>query len=130
MTAAILFCISIVAFVQFGLHYWRAMISGVAVQPVSDRLATAAGLETTTLGSRDFRAIVILRDLAPDLRGPGGSFRLIRAYYVMVEKLGRLIPSITNWSEAEMTTCSRYVAVLVDQRLERNLACAAQMRGV
>jgi hypothetical protein len=37
---------------------------------------------------------------------------------------------MANWSNAEMTTCSRYVAVLMDQHMERNMVCAAQMRGI
>ena len=28
-----------------------------------------------------------------------------------------------------MTTCSRYLAVIVDQRLSNNLACATEMRS-
>jgi len=29
-----------------------------------------------------------------------------------------------------MTTCARYIAVLMDRHMERNMACAAQMRGI
>jgi hypothetical protein len=128
--AAILFCVSTVAFGQFVLYYWRSMIACVAMQPVSDRLRSAAGVAATSLGSGDFRAIMSLRDLAPDLRGAGSRFRVIRSYYFMVEKLGRLIPSMAAWSEAEMTTCSRYIAVLIDQQLQRNFASAVQVRGI
>ena len=70
------------------------------------------------------------RALVPDLGGFGGGFRAIRTYYAVVEKLGRLIPALAKWSEAEMTICSRYAAVLVGRHLERNLLCAAQMRGM
>lgn len=129
MIAAILFTVSIVALVQFGVYYWRAMIAGVAAQAVSDRIRVAAGLSNSVIGAQDFRNILILNDLSPDLRGPAGSFRAIRAYYSVVEKLG-IIPAMANWSKAEMATCSRYVAVLMDQHLERNLATAAQMRGL
>jgi hypothetical protein len=128
--AAILFCISVAAFSRFGLYYWRATIAGIATQPVSDRVRVAAGISTTSLSSRDFRAILNVRDLAPDLRGRGGTFSAIRAYYSVVEKIGRFIPSATGWAEAEMTTCSRYAAVLVDQHLERNMSCAAQLRAM
>jgi hypothetical protein len=48
----------------------------------------------------------------------------------MLEKLGGLVPGISRWAEAEMATCSRYVAVLMDRHLERNIACAAQVRGI
>lgn len=130
MIAAILFMVSAVALVQFALYYCRATVSGVAAQPISDRIRTAAGISAPQIGAQDFRSILSLHDLSPDLRGPNGTFRGIRAYYSVVEKLGRVIPAMASWANAEMLTCSRYVAVLVDQHLERNLACAAQVRGI
>jgi hypothetical protein len=130
MIGAILFVISVAAFVQFALYYWRAMIAGVAVLPISDRIRTAAGITTPQICARDFRSILSLHDLSPDLRGPNGSFRVVRAYYSGVEKLGNLIPAMASWADAEMTTLSRYVAVLVDQHLERNIASVAQVRGI
>ena len=130
MIAAILFTVSTVALVQFGLYYWRAMIAGVASQAVSDRIRLAAGISAAAVSGLDFRNILIIKDLTPELRGSSGSFMAIRAYYSMIEKLGSIVPAMANWSKAEMATCSRYVAVLMDQHLERNMACAAQMRGI
>jgi hypothetical protein len=130
MIAAILFMVSAVALVQFALYYWRAIISGVATQPISERIRTAAGITAPQIGARDFHSILSLHDLSPDLRGPNGSFIGVRAYYSVVEKLGKLMPAMSNWANGEMLTCSRYVAVLVDQHLERNMVCAAQVRGM
>ena len=90
----------------------------------------AAGITHAGIGAQDFRNILILKDLSPDLRGPSGSFKAIRAYYAVVEKIGGIVPAMANWSNAEMATCARYVAVLMDQHLERNMVCAAQMRGM
>jgi len=130
MIAGILFAVSVVAFVQFGIYYWRATISGVAAQGVSDRIRVAAGITHASIGAKDFRSILILKDLSPDLRGPNGSFFAIRAYYGCMQNLGRIIPAMASWAESEMATCARYVAVLMDQHLERNMACAAQVRGL
>jgi hypothetical protein len=130
MIAAILFTVSTAALVQFGVYYWRAVIAGVASKAVSERIRVAAGLPTSVIGAQDFHSILILNDLSPDLRGPAGSFRTIRAYYSIIEKLGNIIPAMASWSKAEMATCSRYVAVLMDQHLERNMATAAEMRGI
>ncbi len=130
MIAVIICLVSVVAFAQFGLYYWRATISGVATQAISDRIRVAAGITHAAIGAQDFRNIIILKDLSPDLRGPSGSFRAVRAYYAVVEKLGSIVPAMAGWADAEMATCSRYVAVLMDQHLERNMACAAQVRGV
>lgn len=122
--------VSIVAFVQFGLYYWRATISGVAANVISERIRVAAGITAPTIGAQDFGSIVILRKLAADLQGPVGNFLGVRAYYSIVAKLGKIVPAMANWSVAEMTICSRYVAVLMDQHLESNLACAAKIRGI
>jgi hypothetical protein len=89
-----------------------------------------AGIAHPGIGAHDFHNIVILKDLSPDLRGPSGSLMTIRAYYAVVETLGRIIPAMAGWADSEMATCSRYVAVLMDRHLERNMACAAQARGV
>jgi hypothetical protein len=130
MIAVLIFVVSAAALAQFGVYYWRATISGIASQAISERIRVAAGITSATIGPRDFRNIVILNNLSPDLRGPNGNFRAIRAYYAVVETLGRIVPGIANWAENEMATCSRYVAVLMDQHLERNMACAAQVRGI
>jgi hypothetical protein len=128
--AAILFMVSTVALLQFGVHYWRAMIAGVASQCVSERIRAAAGISSTAVGAKDFRNILIIKDLTPELRGSNGSFMAIRAYYSIIEKLGSIVPAMANWSKSEMATCSRYVAVLMDQHMARNMEAAAQMRGI
>jgi len=130
MIAAILFCLSMIAFGQFVLYYWRASIANTATQQVSDRVRVAAGISAASVSSRDFRAILSAHDLTSDLRGPDRTYCAIRAYYFVVEKIGRLIPPVTDWAEAEMTICSRYAAVLVDEHLRRNKECAIQMRGI
>lgn len=130
MIAAILFTVSTAALVQFALYYWRAVIAGVAARPISDRIRTAAGITAPQIAAQDFHSILSLHDLSPDLRGPNGSFIGVRAYFSVVEKIGSLIPAMASWANAEMLTCSRYVAVLVDQHLERNMLCAAKVRGI
>jgi len=127
MIAIILFCALMVTLGQFGFYYWRTKVISVSALPVSDRVRAAAGIAATALGPGDFRAILGVYESAPHLGGSAGRFRAIRAYYAVVEKLGRLIPSIAKWSEVEMTSCSRYVAALVDRNLERNVASAAQI---
>jgi hypothetical protein len=130
MIAVLICVVSVAAFAQFGLYYWRATISGVAAQAIPDRIRVAAGITHAGIDARDFRSILILNDLSPDLQGPNGTFRAIRLYYAVVESIGKIVPVMANWADSEMATCSRYVAVLMDQHLERNMACAAQVRGV
>lgn len=130
MIPVLIFAVSVVAFAQFGLYYWRATISGVAAQAISERIRVAAGITHDGINAQDFRSIIILKDLSPDLRGPNGNFATIRAYYAIVEKVGRIVPAMASWAESEMATCSRYAAVVMDQHLERNMIAAAQARGM
>ena len=130
MIAVIIFVVSTAAFVQFGLYYWRATISGIAAQAISERIRVAAGITHAGIGAQDFRSILILKDLSPELSGSHGSFAAIRVYYAAVEKLGKIVPAMAAWANAEMATCSRYAAVLMDQHLERNMVAAAQVRGI
>ena len=128
MIAAIVFCSSTAGACQFGLHYFRATITRVAAQPVSDRVRTVVGISPTGVKPRDFRALMSVARMAPDLEGCDGSLKSIQAYYVSIEALGRLVPRVAGWSEKEMVTCSRYVAARLSQRLERNFAFSAAIR--
>ena len=130
MIATIIFALSVAAAAQFGLYYWRATVSGIAAQAISERIRVAAGITHDRIGAQDFRNIIILKDLSPGLRGSIGSFTAIRSYYAVVEKIGGLLPAMASWADAEMATCARYAAVLMDRHLESNMACAAQVRGI
>ena len=90
----------------------------------------AAGITHAGIQAQDFRNIIILKDLSPNLRGAGASFTVIRSYYSIVEKVGSIIPAMASWANSEMATCSRYAAVVMDQHMERNMVCAAQVRGM
>jgi hypothetical protein len=68
MFAAMLFAISIVALSQFAAYYWRAMLTGAAAQPVSERILLAAGARDGQLSGEDFPALVGLHNVTPELR--------------------------------------------------------------
>ena len=90
MFAAMLLAISIVALSQFALYYWRAVLAGVAAQPVSDRVLGAAHLEAGPMKGQDFETLAGLHELTPDLRTNGGGLTLVRAYYKIIEGLNAL----------------------------------------
>lgn len=133
MVAAILFAISAAALTQFALHYWRSLVAGVAAQPLSENVRQAARLAGESVSAGDFETVMSLHALTPGLKGAGSKLPVVRVYYQAVAWLGQVagtsLPLLAAWSEREMATCSRYVAVLVDQRLQRNVACAAEIRS-
>ncbi len=133
MFSAMLFLISIVALSQFALYYWRAVLAGVAAQPVSDRVLVAAQVENGQLTPQHFRTLAGLHDLTPDLYPNRGGLGLVRLYYRAIEGLdslvGNQIPAIAAWSEHERVICARYAAVQVDRRLQANLDLLASLRS-
>jgi hypothetical protein len=133
MFAAMLFAISIVALAQFALHYWRAVVAGIAGQPLSERILSAAGVTTEAVTGQDFNVFVGLHDLTPQLNPGGNNIGFVRAYYRVIETVKQFanvrMPSIAAWAETELATCARYAAVQIERRLQANLEQAAAIRS-
>lgn len=133
MFSAMLLAISIVALSQFALYYWRAVLAGVAAQPVSDRVLVAAQVENGRLLPKHFQTLAGLHDLTPDLYPNRSGLGMVRAYYRVIEGLDALlakkIPAFAAWSESERIICARYAAVQVGRRLQANLDLAASLRS-
>src|SRR6266403_1802252 len=100
MFSAMLLSISIVALSQFALYYWRAVLAGVAAQPVSDRVLVAAQVENGRLRPQDFQTLAGLHDLTPDLHLNRSGLGLVRLYYWVIEGLdaflGERIPGFVD----------------------------------
>ena len=133
MFSAMLLTISVVALSQFAVYYWRALVLGVASQPVSERVFEAAHVNATELTGDHFKVFAELHDLTPDLRpGPRG-LGFIRLYFSVLQGLeklaGHFSSSIVEWAERERVLCARYAAVQIDRRLQANLALAASIRS-
>lgn len=114
MIAALILVFSLAALAQFGFYCWRAAVVTRAAADVSD----------STLEDKDFRALASLNDICPELHDSSPRIRLVRAYYRAIERL-----SAADWAQREMATCARYMAVILDQRLQRNQACFAELRS-
>ena len=96
MFATMLFAFSIVALAQFGLYYWRAVLSTVAAQPVSDRVLAAARVENGRVAPVHFETLAGLHDLTPDLFPNRGGLALVRLYYSAVEGLDALAGALAS----------------------------------
>ncbi|HXL21751.1 MAG TPA: hypothetical protein VOA78_04735 [Candidatus Dormibacteraeota bacterium] len=133
MFAAMLFAISIVALSQFALYYWRAVLAGVAAQPVSHRVLEAAHVEGGSLSAKDFETLAGLHDLTPDLQPERGGLSLVRLYFRAIGTveavLGGSMPAVAAWGQRERAICARYAAVQIGRRLQANLELAASLRS-
>ncbi len=133
MFAAMLFLISTVALGQFAVYYWRAVLSGVAAQPVSMRVLESVHADGRHLAGADFPVLTELHNLTAELQTSRQGLGLVRAYYAMMHAadnlFGEHFPGLAAWSEQERVICARYVAVQIDRRLQDNLALSASLRS-
>jgi hypothetical protein len=133
MFAAMIFAIAIVALFQFALYYWRAVLTEVASQAVSNRVLEAAQVAEPGLCGADFEKLATLHELTPELKSDHSGLGFVRVYYETIRGLqtffGRLSPALANWGEHEMALCARYAAVQIERRLQANLAQAASIRS-
>ena len=134
MLAALIFVISVAAAIQFGVFSWRAGLLSFTSEPLSEAMKPVTQFIADPQNPKDFHVFALLQELCPELH-PSERRELwtVRLYYRTVSylgsKLGAAAPAWRAWSHREMVACTRYVAVLMDQRLQRNLSCLAEIRS-
>ena len=129
MSAAIILVMSLAALAHFGWYSWRMTVITLAAEPLSDRIRVA--IPDNHLEEKDFRELSSFVQLCPDLDGHGKHLGLVRTYYLGLRTLDKLssilLPAASSWTQKELVLCRRYVAVEIDQRLQRNQACLAEI---
>jgi hypothetical protein len=133
MFAAMLVLLSTVAFTQFAIYYWRAVLTGAAAEPVSQRVLDSVNVDGDRLTGKHFPVLAELHDLTPELNAAAGGLGMVRAYFAIVHVAGALLdkhfPTFAAWSEQERLICARYAAVQIDRRLQANLELCAALRS-
>lgn len=121
--AALILVMSLAVVVQFSLLSWHAGLIRVADEPASN-----AGAGANALIPDGFANVAAYGKLCPDF-GNGSYLRLptVRLYYRAME----LVRDLTQapWAYREMSLCTRYAAVTLSHRLERNQAMLAAVRS-
>lgn len=125
MVPIFILAFAILALVRFGVAQWRAIWISTANQPLSESLQLRIGVHAASIGAADFAALVNLCDeLSPGLKKASPWLEEVSRYYRVVAALESLLrgklPAIADWAKREMRTCSRYVAVVLDQSLAMN----------
>jgi len=133
MVGILILVFSLAALGQFGVFYFRAVLASVASQPLTGYVQQIEGFPSRPLRGSDFQQLIELQRLCPQVGPDGRSLRAARAYFRLMAALKRLIngfaPSLHSWAEREQTLCAQFAAVLIDQRLARTAATAADMRS-
>ncbi len=135
MTAVLILAFSLFALAQFAISQWRMIWLTTAYQPLSEALRAATGIEAENIGPNDFGTLLGLCDqLSPGIKRTTPWLREIRGYYSVVAKLEKacksIQPALAAWATSEMKTCSRYVAVVLDQNLSLDLDTRAVVRSI
>jgi hypothetical protein len=135
MIAGLILFLSLAVLAEFSIAHWRSMWLAVAAQPLSQSLAAATGIADNAIGADDFERLVSTsQQLCPAGMGGGAtSLKQVRAYYRVMRSLDGLcakqMPAVSAWIKRELVLCSRYAAVVLDQRINANLAFASDARN-
>ena len=132
MISALIFVISIAALAQFGLYAWRAAFLSVAAREISQETREALGAAGSAVQDGDFSSATKWLDLSPNLAGEDRRLWTVRAYYAAlrgVAAMSRILAPAGEWSQREMVACSRYAAVVVEERMQRNRLAVAEMQS-
>jgi hypothetical protein len=132
MFPAILLTTAVVALLQLVFYYWRAVLTRVAKQPVSEYVLEAARLGDPEFDGSAFENLAKLHCRTPELKTSHTGLGLVRFYYEAVCKaeqlLGGFSPAALHWSECERALCARYAAVQIARRLQANVPKATSIR--
>jgi hypothetical protein len=133
MIGILILVFSLAALVQFGVFYFRAVLASVASQPLTGYVQQIEGFPNRPLRGSDFQQLVQLQQICPQVGPDGRSLRAASAYYRTLAAVKRsingFVPALYGWAEREQTLCAQFAAVLIDQRLARTVAAAADMRS-
>jgi hypothetical protein len=135
LIAAFILVISVAALVQFAAFTWRAGLLRVASEPLPNQAETGY-TPCNVLQSKDFEDVSAYQQLCPEIGADAGqNLHSVRLYYRFLQFVSTLGSSIleavipTGWTQREMALCTRYAAVVLSQRMERNHALAAEVRS-
>ncbi|HVN08405.1 MAG TPA: hypothetical protein VMV61_05500 [Patescibacteria group bacterium] len=133
MLGALILVFSIAALGQFVVFYARAVLASVAAQPLTGYVQQIEGFPNRPLQAEDFPQLVHMQQICPQMGPEGRSLRAARMYYRGLAAVRRVVngfvPALQGWAEREQTLCAQFAAVLLDQRLARTAAAAAEMRS-
>jgi hypothetical protein len=131
MIAICILVLSVAALIEFAVSQWRSMWLTVASQPLSDCLQTATGISPEAITADHFDLLFHSNEqLSPAAKQGNRWLKEVKLYYRAVRALNALceksIPGLSSWAKNELVSCSKFVAAVLDQRLNDNLAYASE----
>jgi hypothetical protein len=121
MIAALIYVISVAAFLQFFVSYCRSIISASRRVELSERVREITGIVGEDVPAEDFERLLQLVHLCRESADDGTKIRAVQTYYLLlrvIDYVTRLVmPGVTAWVEREREGCSYFAAVALDRRI-------------
>jgi len=130
MIAALIYIISVTAFLQFFISYCRSIIAASRRVELSERLREITGIAGGVIPAEDFERLLQLIHLCHESADDGGKIRAVETYFALLrvaKYLARLVmPAAVAWVEREREGCSYFAAVALDRRISLTSNQSAQ----
>lgn len=121
MIPTLIIVISLLAAMQFFLSVCRSTVVAAARVKLSEAAREAIGIREEFVPDDDFRRLLLLLQLCPDVENGHADLRKVRVYYgllVVLQGVSRvLFPTLASWAAHERVQCSHYIAVILDERI-------------
>jgi len=129
MMAAIIFVISVATLMMFFVSYCRSLMASSSRHTLSKEVRDVTGIPSMATG-RDFVRVTQLLRLCPERPEDRTGLQAVGMYYdilALLEKtIGRLVPTLHDWTEEELAGCSNYAVVVLDRRIAFSREILAQ----
>jgi len=125
MIAALIFVVSIAAFVQFFVFYSRSVIAASRKHALSENVREITGISGEVVEDLQFGRLLQLVELCPGSGSDEMSIRAVRAYFSSLGMLLALMPQMPSgmlsraagWLKKERAACAYFAATALDQRM-------------
>ena len=133
MIAALIFVVSVAAFLQFFISYCHALLASAGAVEISGPLRDLARSTGSAAAGVDVERVMGLARLCPDLghkADPAGAINVYFRLLCFTERFARpTMPFATGWIEAECKSWAHFAAIALDRRISSNRALIAQELG-
>ena len=106
----------------------------VAEQPLSKSFESATGIAADAVAPENFRVLIEAWEKLPAAPRERNSWlKEIRIYYRALRAISksceRMFPALSERTKRETAMCTKYVAAILDERLNASLVYAAQTQN-
>jgi hypothetical protein len=125
MIAALIFVVSIAAFIQFFVFYSRSVIAASRKHALSENVREVTGISGEMVEDLQFDRLLQLVELCPGSGSDEMGIRAVRAYFSGLGMLLSLVPQApsgilsrtASWLKRERGACAYFAATALDQRM-------------